>query len=298
MTTERSRGWLSAGALLFAATCFPSTASPGEVQTLVDEIRAELDRAEQERLADPWFLRDLRGILDRYDRPWQSRLLDDDFSGQGPGPDAPWKVTAGEFLIDWNRGLRSVVKPARQRGQSGSDHAVEQIVGAILNQALGGGQSGQSAASQEPGFAAMIAPLALPNAFSLEVELSSRTVDGVRGGRFELGPYQGADAKAGYRLVYTPGTADGGKSLELLRLSPSGAVTTLDFYDRPVDLEDDETHRLAWTRDETGLMVVRLDGETLMQITDRGFRDAFDGLAVVNGGGDFALRRVVLDGAG
>ncbi len=94
---------------LWAAPAQAQGVEPGnQVQTLVNELRAELDRAEKDRLADPWFLRDLRQILDRYDLPWQVRILHDDFSGQGPGPDAPWRVTAGEFLIDWRHGLRTV----------------------------------------------------------------------------------------------------------------------------------------------------------------------------------------------
>ncbi len=101
-------------ALVVAAASDPAPATAQEsgdpIQGLVSELRSELDRAEKERLIDPWFLRDLRRLLDSYDWPWQNRILSDDFSGRGPGPDAPWQVTAGEFLIDWRYGLRSVIE--------------------------------------------------------------------------------------------------------------------------------------------------------------------------------------------
>jgi hypothetical protein len=285
-------------ALGVAAASVPAPATAQEsadpVQGLVNELRGELDRAEQERLIDPWFLRDLRKLLDRYDWPWQNRLLSDDFSGRGPGPDAPWQVTAGEFLIDWRYGLRSVIEPPRQAQTSAEQDPTKALIGTLLQQALTGQQGSQQAAA-EPTFAAMIAPVPISNAFAMEVELSSRAVAESQG-RFELGPYQGETANAGYRLAYTPGAPAGSPSLELLRVSPRGTVSTLEFHDQPLNLEDGQPHTLTWTRDRAGAMSVHLDGQQLIQATDRGFRETFEGLAVVNSGGDYALRRIVVDG--
>ena len=90
----------------------------------------------------------------------------------------------------------------------------------------------------------------------------------------------------------------GSPSLELLRVSSRGTTATLEFYDQPVNLQDGQPHTLIWTRDRAGTMVVKLDGQVLMQTTDRGYQDPFDGLAVVNSGGDYAFRRVTIDGTG
>jgi len=284
---------------LWAAPAQAQGVEPGnQVQTLVNELRAELARAEKDRLADPWFLRDLRQILDRYDFPWQVRILHDDFSGQGPGPDAPWRVTAGEFLIDWRHGLRTVIKPPRQTQSQQQDDPTAALIGALLQQALTGEQGGQQTTSQEPTYAAMIAPARISNAFAIEIELSSRPVDGVSTGRLEFGPYQGEGANAGYRLVYSPGAPAGSPSLELLRVSSRGTTSTLEFHDQPLSLQDGQPHTLTWTRDRAGMMVVKLDGQVLMETTDRSYRDPFDGLAVVNSGGDYAFRRVTIDGTG
>ncbi len=43
-------------------------------------------------------------------------------------------------------------------------------------------------------------------------------------------------------------------------------------------------------------MVVKIDGAQVMEVTDRSFRDPFDGVALVNGGGDYALRSITIDG--
>jgi hypothetical protein len=43
-------------------------------------------------------------------------------------------------------------------------------------------------------------------------------------------------------------------------------------------------------------MAVILDGQELFQVTDRSFRDPFDGFAAINSGGDYAFRRITIDG--
>jgi hypothetical protein len=114
-------------------------------------------------------------------------------------------------------------------------------------------------------------------------------------GRFEFGPYQGAQASAGYRLAYTSNPSQGTPGWELLRLSSRG-TSTLELHDQPLKLEDQQGHTLVWTRDTAGAMAVSLDGTELFQVTDRSFRDPFDGFALINSGGDYALRRITIDG--
>lgn len=274
------------------------SAASDQVQNLVNELRQELDRGERDRLVDPWFLRDLRSLLERYDWPWRKEILSDDFSGQGPGPDAPWQVTTGEFLIDWRHGLRSVIKPRppAQAQETTEEEAVSALIGTLLKKAIKQPESEKEAASAEATYAAMIAPVSISNAFAMEVELTSRPVGGVSEGRFELGPYQGAGANAGYRLALITATQAGTPSIELLRLSQKGTTSTLEFYDQPIQLQDEKVHSVSWTRDPNGLMAIQLDGQEVIRTTDRGFRDPFDGVAVVNSGGDFALRRVTVSG--
>ncbi len=313
------RGFI-AGLAFTAATAGAATwslpaAAQGEaagggkpLQALIKELKSELERGERERLIDPWYLRDLRQVLSRYEWPWGKRLFGDDFSGRGPQPDPPWRVTAGEVLIDWRYGLRSVVKPARRAAakeetKTSEKDEMAKLFGQILRQTLEG-EGGRQAAREpaappaEPGFAAAIAPVKITNAFALRLEMTSRALPEVAQPRFEFGPYQGADASAGYRLAYRPGAAAGTPSLELLRLSPRGTVSTVELYDKALKLEDGQVHVVEWTRDGDGRMVVRVDGAEVMSVIDRSFRDPFDGVALVNSGGDFALRRITVDGTG
>ena len=80
--------------------------------------------------------------------------------------------------------------------------------------------------------------------------------------------------------------------------SPRGTTSTLELYDQPTNLEDGQAHTLLWTRTASGVMVVSLDGKELFRATDRSFSDPFDGFAVVNSGGDYALKSITIDGPG
>ena len=299
---QRFLSTIAAGALLLVVAAVPSQgqdAGDAQLRGLLDELNAQLERGERERLIDPWFLRDLRDLVRRYDWPWQNRLFSDDFSGRGSGPDAPWQVTAGEFLIDWRYGLRSVITAQPPAGASGSrsatgEEAVAQIFGQILQQSLGGGTRETGGAAQAS-FAAAKLLLALPDAFALTVELSERAPQAGGARRLEFGPYRGANAAHGYRLVYSGGAAGAGPGLELLRLTDYG-TNTLFRSDAVPDLADGQVHKVLWTRDAGGQMQIRLDGETVMQVVDRSWNDGFQGIAVVNAGGDFALRQIAVDG--
>ena len=204
--------WLALAGL-FALIAVPASAQsfPGSAESdttaLVKELNSLLDRGEQERLIDPWFLRDLRAAISRYDRPWTEILLSDDFSARGPQPDPPWQVTNGEFLIDWRHGLRSVIeKTATAAAPSGSSSQTDEkdlgkaLLGALLQGALQGqqqnGGSQQSQPAQTgPSFSAIQAPIRLSNAFAIDITLSLRALP--RGGDdgFELGPYPGRQCR-------------------------------------------------------------------------------------------------------
>jgi hypothetical protein len=274
------------------------------LQGFVDELNRLTNSAEKSRAADPGFLRDLKGLAQAYDRPWRTRLLSDDFQDgdfiRNPG----WTVTAGKYWVEQGWGLRSAVKaePAQTSGQtqqrtSGKDIAAA-IFGQILQQALdpegratGGGQ-GASATVLNP--AAIQTPFRLTNAFAVDIEFSSWVSDGASPGRFEIGPYQGApvgDARAaGYVLAYVQG---GG--LELIRVTGRGS-SIIDSCPGPFYLEDKKTHLLEWTRRADGLMAVSLDGKEIMTASDRAYNQDFDGLRLVNRGGDYIIKSITVNG--
>ncbi len=63
-----------------------------------------------------------------------------------------------------------------------------------------------------------------------------------------------------------------------------------------MNLEDKKTHRLEWTRGTDGAMTVSIDAKQVLTATDLGFRQDFDGLRMVNRGGDYIFKRFAVYG--
>ena len=273
----------------------PSQAGTQRQQDFVDKLKGLIDEAEKARAVDPQFLGDLRGLVREYDRPRRRVVLSDRFE-DGDFTDNPaWTVTQGRYWVERGWGLRSAVKAGaaaqsapQPEPRKGRDAAAA-IFGRILQQAidpegkLGGGQTAGGA----PATAIQIV-LALTNAFAVEIDLSSWSAEG----RLEIGPYQGAlkgaERAQGYVLAYTPGG-----ELELLRVSPRGS-SIIDRRTGLVALEDKKTHRLLWTRNADGLMAVSIDGREVLKASDKAFRGPFDGLRIVNQGGDYIFKRIAV----
>jgi hypothetical protein len=274
-----------------------------QLKDLIGELQTQLERGEKERLIDPWFLRDLRQAIDRYDNPWDTVIFEDSFSTRGSRPAPPWQVVSGEMLIDWRYGMRSVVEPVAveqpetQEQPEEPDDPLGQIFGALLKKATGTQQQTQSQPTLDLGTettpAVAIVAKPVSNAFSIRAELTTRSLDGLDAPRFEMGPYQGQDATAGYRLAVLPGSRP---SLELTSTSSRGTVSTVDLYDEGLSLEDGKAHVIVWTRTADGRMAVSVDGTEAINVSDRRFTGGFDGFSVANQGGDFALRSIRIEG--
>lgn len=276
--------------------------SDPQLQALIKQLNTQLQRGEKNRLIAPQFLKDLRATISQYDYPWNTLVFEDKFSGQDAKPAKPWQVVSGDFAVDWRYGMRSVVKPVpkqeAQQAQPAQQNALGQLFGALIKQATGSNQTDQPSTTQpatELVPAAAIAPVAISNAFAIHLELTSRPVDGVTDPRLVFGPYQGSDAKAGYRLALIPGQKP---TLELTSVSARDTVLTLEVSNQPLLLQDGKAHSINWTRDSNGKMVISIDGKQVIDVTDRRFTDKFDGFSLLNQGGDFALQSIRIEGTG
>ncbi len=273
----------------------PSGAAGEDLQAMVDQLRDITDRAQRERSGDYRLLQRLRDLAGRYDRPWRITLLNDSFSDGNFTANPAWSVAGGQFTVDTRYGLRNRVTPSTSLNfgsgsQSDSEAAIKlfgAILGAVTKQQTG--NSGQQASRAE-----IHTGLAISDAFSMEVEFGAFT-RAVEGGGFEFGVYRGPRRDSGYRLIYRQGAAPG---LTLARLSPGG-LTTIARTTLSGGLEDRAYHRLTLRRGRDGALDALLDGDTVMTgVHVDTVNRPFEGITLINRGGDFAFRNVTVMGSG
>lgn len=258
-------------------------AADTRLDTFRDRLGKLIDKAERDRAADPRFLRDLRDLAADLNRPRRVLLLSDDFGDGDYTRNPVWTVSQGKYWVEKGWGLRSAIKkqagPEQQR-QSGND-AVAAIFGQILQRAID--PEGKSSSTSSLNAAAAIRTATkISNAFSLDLEFSSWKPHG----RLEIAVYQDA---ADYILAYEPGG-----TFELVKASPRGSNVI--EKRTGTALENKKTHYLKWTRDDDGLMRVVIDGREILSIPDRSTAKPFDGLRIVNRGGDYIIKRITITG--
>jgi hypothetical protein len=231
-------------------------------QTLIDELRRMVDQAERDRAASPDFLADLKGLLTRYGAA----------GGTSAPPATPPAGTRAVFSDDFADG-NYTANPAWAVLQGNW-----QVDAAGLRSdvpAASGAQAG--------GIAAIALPQRMPNAFAIGFDLQA-----FAGGQFELRVYQGAAREAGYRLVYR---ADASPSFAIYRSGSSG-IRQLSATTSAQALPSGGKARIGWTRDAAGVMRITLDGRDILTASDSAFRDPWEGVLLVNFGGNFATRSI------
>ncbi len=284
---------LAVALVLLTAVSTPARAANDEAQidSLIEDLQGLVDKAEREKLADPWFIEDLRGLISRYSETWPVVLLDHSFDSREAAPKAPWQIRQGKMQMDWSRGLRSRVelsKPAQS-----DNEVVGQIIGGLLNQALTGQQAAPADDPTVPAIAS--AALAVSNAFHLETVMTARPLERSSEGGLEIGVFQ-KDGNAGYRLTIAP-TADGqGGILEMFVISSRGTSRLVETASFTGGFLDDQPLKVALSRDPAGRMRAALDDVELISVEDRSFRDPFSGILIVNKGGDYALKTMLVKG--
>ncbi len=300
-------------------------AESSALDALAQELEALIEEAARASAADPRFLQDLRDRIAAHvaDARPRTALVRDDFADGDYTDDPRWTVVSGSFSVDRGRGLLTAVPLAKARG-SGADDPLDALLdtgGAILegtgelldsganalddllsgemklDDLLGGGarDAKEDTAKEDTGPAGpepaqITLAAAIPNAFALELEMTSRSAG--KGALLEIDLFQGGAGAAGYRLAYQPGSYT---ALVLSRFGRRGVVAIGEYRDK-LQLEDGQSHTVALVRAGDGTMTASVDGSEVIQVKSSAFKDPFDGVSLVNGGGDYAIRSVAVYG--
>ena len=269
--------------------------SDQRMQSMMRDLNALIADARKARAADPVLLGDLEALIARYDSPWTVRQLFDDFTDNEITRNPTWSVSSGRFWVERGFGLRSEPQAGKSTQQGAQPKKMNdkdlalKLLGSVLQGQLGKSSTVTTTTAPTPSKPA-VARLAgrVSNAFAVSAHLTSWK----KTGTFELGLYQGAGGDGGYRVVYAPGS---NPRLELVLVTARGR-SVIESAPRMEALEDEATHTIDWTRDVNGQMTVAIDGQQVISVRDRSFRDAFSGLLIENSGADIILKDVAVMG--
>ncbi len=275
-------------------------AEDGALQALARELEALIDEAERARAADPRFLQDLRDKIAAHAAATTPRaaLIRDDFSDGDFTDDPRWTVVSGDFTIDRQLGLHTVVRMAQAEVETSGD-TLDTLIStgksaldtgkSVLGDLLSGEEKEEEdAGPADPEPAEIYLAETIGNAFALEIDLTSRIA--TEGAQFEIDFFRGTTRGSGYRLSYLPG---GDPALQLSRFGRRGVVVIAEHGDA-LTLEDGHGHTLGLTRGGDGTMTATVDGTELIRVNSSAFNDPFDGVSLINGGGDYAIREIAV----
>ena len=297
------------------------------LEALARELEALIDEAENARAADPRFLQDLRDKIAAHlaDAVPREALIRDDFSDGDYTDDPGWEVVSGDFSVDRRLGLRTTIALSGADTQTmrlsldtildketiletkdelldkggelldkGKDTVDDLLSGKkTFGDLLGGDdeeEPEEDMGPEGPEPAEIVLAADIPNAFSLELEMMSGMAH--KDAQFEIDLFQGRGGSSGYRLSYLAGSDPG---LLLSRFGRRGAEV-LGEHDDALSLEDGKSHTLVLVRESDGTMMVTVDGAELIRANSSALDDPFDGLSLVNSGGDYAIRSIAIYG--
>ncbi|MDJ0741082.1 MAG: hypothetical protein QNJ91_15310 [Gammaproteobacteria bacterium] len=286
--------------LIGLALAAPAAIAADQAQ-LLDELRGIVEKSRQERAADRWLQRALEDLLAKHDQPPPHDLLYEDFRDGDYSRNPSWQVLSGDFRVVRGQGLvgtaTAVGTTPTATGDAPPQSATEAlsglIVGALLDQALGPSQAPADSPAADPpasagGPAEIRVEAGAGNAFALDIAFRAGSDSD-----FAIALLQSEAGRYGYRL-HVAGGARGGIELQRIRRG-NGAVVDSHALARPID--DGALHDLRWQQRSDGTVSVALDGETLLQVSDRAFRDPYPWLTLRIDRGELTVRSLRVSGA-
>ena len=292
MKVLKSTAWLFL--LAWLAFTIPAMAQSGSesepyqetLQSLLDDLQRTINDADKRMVAHPRFLDELRSLVAQYKAKLRPIYLYDDFSDGNYSANPRWIVKSGQFrLVPGGRLWSRVLVERRYQSSSSSSSQDEQPLGLLLKEILKSSrdreerEAAPAPREEEP---AVIATLAkIGPAFEVDLNFISDS----RWGSTEFVLMGGNPATPRYRLIYHAAPSRD-RPMEIVRQRGSRQYT-IEAASRFPDLDDGNTHRIQWMRDERGIMRVVVDEVEILSTVEFYYQDDFSGFALINRGGTY-----------
>ena len=265
------------------------------VEAVLDALADLIAAGRRDRAASPDFLADLDALVARYTNPWPRVIATDGFADGNYTSNPSWQVIRGRWIVDGDQGLRPT--PSETAGSAPSDRrevSTEELAVRLLGTLLAGSAQGSGTAPAQPTPAALREPgtialgTGITNAFAIGVDIGDP--DGR--GDLEFRTYQQGPDGIGYRLRVD---FDQRPALTLYRVGSRGTTLIAASADS-VAPSTGRAIQVIWLRRPNGGMQVLLGDQAVLEVTDTGFRDPWEGLAIHSESGSPIVRRIEIAG--
>ena len=279
-----------------------------DINSLIKDLEELIRVGRRDRAADPRFLDDMEDRISIYQgsavgteqgnvdqRPESTQysevIFSDDFSPGNQSNSPNWQVVQTGWFIDNTEGLRSNVLAGRPNTSvDDQPNLIDDLFSSKKKRRKKKRKREEARRNAQP-LAAEISELQLkeniPNNFVVNIEFK----DFGGAGNLTAFLYQQGSKQVGYRLEMR----DGGSST-VVTLYLVGSRSTRQIAQRVVRSYRSSgqvpSHQIRWSRVDSRRIGVNLDGKSLFTVTDRSFRDDWNGFSLINTHGDFAVRSI------
>lgn len=265
------------------------------VEAVLDALADLIAAGRRDRAASPDFLADLEALVARYNNPWPRVIATDGFADGDFTSNPSWQVIRGRWIVDGNQGLRPTTSEVAGSAPSGQrDVSTEELAVRLLGTLLTGNTQGGGTAPAQPAPTAVRQPgtialgTGITNAFAIGLDIGDP--DGQ--GDLEFRTYQRGPDGIGYRLRVD---FDQRPALTLYRVGSRGTTLIAASADSVIPSVG-RAIQLIWLRRPNGGMQVMLGDQAVLEVTDTGFRDPWEGLAIHSQAGSPIVRRIEIAG--
>ncbi len=249
---------------------------------LINELESAVNSADKKMVAHPNFIKELRGLIEKYRGKFRTVFLKENFSDGDYIKNPKWDVVSGQFEITPSKRLRSSVVSERPVEKPATEEKKD-LFGMLLKEVLKPSSDIQEEKSSPAKIkeASIHTNVEIGPVFELDISMISNS----KWGSMELVLLGGKKRVPYYRLVYNASPSPD-RPIQFFRERGLRSYLIDEATKYPL-LDDGNLHKIQWIRDLQGNIKVLVDGKEILSTVDVFYKDNFTGFTIVNRGGTY-----------